>query len=185
LRCTLTYRSRVGRSVARSLTSPPPLLSLNCRRRLPSTTTAAIHPWPASPPPCLSRPATSSRSPQPRFSPHKSHIPPEVKGRIFALDLRGTATWRWRVKSMRQWSIYIDTPVLWKGGGGGSRGHHEPAKHASGISSWFSSIVGRPPHVRAATAKAEAEELVLASSLNHKEGICLLFLRPWLRDLQK
>jgi hypothetical protein len=86
LRCTLTYRSCVGRSVARSL----PLL-----RSFPSTARVAYRPQP--PPPSihgqhhrhpygyLSPPAASSRSPQPRFSPHKSHIPPEVKCRIFVL----------------------------------------------------------------------------------------------------
>jgi hypothetical protein len=34
-------------------------------------------------------------------------------------------------------------------------------------------------------AETEAKELVLASSLMHKEGIRLLFLRLWLGDFQK
>jgi hypothetical protein len=33
--------------------------------------------------------------------------------------------------------------------------------------------------------ETEAEELVMASSLKHKEGIRLLFQRLWLRDSQK
>jgi hypothetical protein len=110
---------------------------------------------------------------------------PRYKVTFFVLDLRGMATWRRRVKRVRQWIIYIDIPVLWKGGGGRSGGHHELANHASGISSRLSSVVGRPPHVRAAAVELEAEELVLASSLKHKEGIRLLLLRLWLRDLQE
>jgi hypothetical protein len=51
-------------------------------------------------------------------------------------------------------------------GGGGAGAHGEPAKHASGISSWLSSVAGRPPPLPAAAL--EAEELALASSLEER-----------------
>ncbi|KAM0914369.1 hypothetical protein ACQ4PT_011562 [Festuca glaucescens] len=54
------------------------------------------------------------------------------------------------------------------GGGGGAGAHHEPAKHASGISSWLSSVAGRPhppPPV-----PASAAELALASSLEERRA---------------
>ncbi|KAM0896183.1 hypothetical protein ACQ4PT_023355 [Festuca glaucescens] len=60
-------------------------------------------------------------------------------------------------------------PSSRKGGGAGA--HHEPAKHASGISSWLSSVAGRPPPLPAAAAAAlEAEELALASSLEERRA---------------
>jgi hypothetical protein len=60
-------------------------------------------------------------------------------------------------------------------GGGGAGAHHEPAKHASGISSWLSSVAGRPqpppsPPPPAAAAAAEAEEQALASSLEERRA---------------
>ncbi|VAI84552.1 unnamed protein product [Triticum turgidum subsp. durum] len=58
------------------------------------------------------------------------------------------------------------------GGGGGAEGHHA----SSGISSWLSSVAGRPHPpppplpAAAAVAETEAEELALASSIGERQA---------------
>ncbi|KQK18836.1 probable serine/threonine-protein kinase SIS8 [Brachypodium distachyon] len=68
-------------------------------------------------------------------------------------------------------------PSSKKGGGGGGAGGHHEHKHASGISSWLSSVAGRPPPpppplptaaAAAAALETEAEELALASSVEER-----------------